>query len=276
MLACVSQSPFGPWSVSHAVCCPSRTPRHETGSATRVLAGLSLALTLTVTVLPMPLSAQIVTALDWTDRTRITSYIDEQRQLERDLLAVGQRAEAAEFIESKGFLITAILEEAEHSLVYEVVKDGRTHEVRLGFERPNGPADAIDVTTNLWLAPTTRQAMDDPDFRPDALVLEPELAERVKDSNRLGAWEERRQALETSMPAGRTLEEYKEILRAAGYEITAASDTLPTHADYEIVRDGESYEVQIQRDITTGRAISVEVEADIWKAEATARALKDE
>lgn len=221
----------------------------------------------------LPAAAQVTTANEWSDRSRITSYIDDQRQLERDLLAVNKRDEYRAFIEKRGYLVTAVNEDSDHKLEFEVVKAGRSHEVLLGFERKLGPADAIDVSTNVWLADSTRQALNQPGWRPDDVQFDADSAAKVRDSNHLGAWTAEKKELELALPVGRTAPHYQSVLQEKGYQITASNDTLPTYAEYEIVRAGQSFELQIERDVTTGRAVSVDVEANIWRAKGTKEAL---
>ncbi|MFK7965042.1 MAG: hypothetical protein AB8C46_13850 [Burkholderiaceae bacterium] len=217
--------------------------------------------------------AQVTTANEWSDRSRITSYIDDQRQLERDLLAVSKRGEYRAFIEKKGYLVTSVNEDSDHKLEFEVVKRGRSHEILLGFERERGAADAIDVTNNVWLAEATRQALDKPGWRPERVEFDPEAAAKVRDSNHLGEWTAEKKDLELALPVGKTVPDYQSTLQEKGYQITASNDTLPTYAEYEIVKGERSFELQIERDVTTGRAVSVDVEANIWQAKDTKEAL---
>jgi len=223
--------------------------------------------------LVQPAAAQVTTANEWSDRSRITSYVDDQRQLERDLLAVSKRDDYRAFIEKKGYLITSVNEDSDHSLEFEVVKAGRSHEVLLGFERKRGAADAIDVSNNVWLADNTRRALNRPGWRPDNVQFDPAIAAKVKDSNHLDGWTAEKKELELALPVGLTVPDYQSTLAENGYQITASNDTLPTYAEYEIVKDGRSFELQIERDVTTGRAVSVDVEPNIWRSEGTREAL---
>ncbi|MGH1359539.1 MAG: hypothetical protein ACRBC3_12290 [Burkholderiaceae bacterium] len=219
-------------------------------------------------------AAQSGSSLDWSDRSRITAYIDEQRQLERDLLAVGKRAGYRAFIAKRGFVITAVNEDSAHKLEFEVVKDGRSHEVLLGFEREQGPADAIDVTTNIWLAANTARAMKEPRWKPGPVEFDQTRAAEVRDSNHLAEWTQRQEKLEQELPVGKTMSEYQQTLTAAGYRITAANESLPTHSEYELVKGKQTFELQIERDITTGRAISVTIAPNLWQAKETIQALE--
>ncbi len=225
-------------------------------------------------LMPMPAAAQSSLALDWSDRSRLTAYVDEQRQLERDLLAVGKRAGYREFIAKRGFVITAVNEDSPHKLEFEVVKEDRSHEVLLGFDRENGPADAIDVTANIWLAEQTKRALSQPRWKPESVSYDPAAATQVRDSNHLAQWTAKQEALEKALPVGLTIDEYRQTLAEAGYRITATNEAMPTHAEYEIVNGDHSFELQIERDITTGRAVSVAVAANLWQAPETVKALK--
>lgn len=66
---------------------------------------------------------------------------------------------------------------------------------------------------------------------------------------------------------------YAEKLRELGYQITAVNYDDPDYLEYEVVKGGQTYEVQIDIGADTGIATRVEVAPNLWRAEATEQAL---
>lgn len=58
-----------------------------------------------------------------------------------------------------------------------------------------------------------------------------------------------------------------------GYKITATNYDKADYVEYEVVKDDETFEVQIE--MKQGKATEIDVATNLWKAEATERALKD-
>lgn len=58
-----------------------------------------------------------------------------------------------------------------------------------------------------------------------------------------------------------------------GYKITATKYDKADYVEYEVVKDDETFEVQIE--MKQGKATEIDVATNMWKAEATERALKD-
>jgi hypothetical protein len=59
-----------------------------------------------------------------------------------------------------------------------------------------------------------------------------------------------------------------------GWQITAVNYDKPDYLEYEIVKGPSTYEVQVTLDKNSHKANKVDVEWNMWKAEATERALK--
>jgi hypothetical protein len=62
-------------------------------------------------------------------------------------------------------------------------------------------------------------------------------------------------------------------LEKMGYKITATNYDKADYVEYEVVKDDETFEVQIE--MKQGKGTEIDVATNLWKAEATERALKD-
>jgi hypothetical protein len=58
-----------------------------------------------------------------------------------------------------------------------------------------------------------------------------------------------------------------------GYKITSVNADKPDYVEYEIVKGNDTYEVQIDFDKNSNKAIKVDVTSNLWQAEATDKAL---
>ena len=67
---------------------------------------------------------------------------------------------------------------------------------------------------------------------------------------------------------------YRRELDRMGWQITAVNYDKPDYVEYEIVKGPSTYEVQIDLDKNSQKANKVSVGYNLWKAEATNKALK--
>ncbi len=96
------------------------------------------------------------------------------------------------------------------------------------------------------------------------------------DRARMQSWTDEKSSLEKSLRAGEGEDYYRRELDKLGYRITAVNRNDRDYLEYEVVKGPNSYEVQIGLDRATGAATKIDVTANIWKAESTEKALKDE
>ena len=85
-----------------------------------------------------------------------------------------------------------------------------------------------------------------------------------------------RDQLEQKLRAGTARADYQKILRDNGYRISATNEDKNDYLEYEVVKAGTSYEVQIDFDNGAKRATKIEVEPNMWRAAGTDRMIKDE
>lgn len=85
-----------------------------------------------------------------------------------------------------------------------------------------------------------------------------------------------REQLQQKLRAGKTRADYEKILHDNGYRISAINEDKKDYLEYEVVKGGSSYEVQIDFKDGAAQATKIEVENNMWRADATKRMMKDE
>jgi ribosomal protein S6 len=81
--------------------------------------------------------------------------------------------------------------------------------------------------------------------------------------------------LEQKLRAGQNRADYKNILESNGYRIAAINRDKKDYLEYEVVKGNRSYEVQLDFKDGATRATEIDVAANMWRADATERMLKD-
>ena len=81
--------------------------------------------------------------------------------------------------------------------------------------------------------------------------------------------------LEQALKTGEQKDFYRRELAKMGWQITAVNYDKPDYIEYEIVKGKSSYEVQIDFDKNSHKATKVDVATNVWKTDATERALRD-
>jgi hypothetical protein len=87
-------------------------------------------------------------------------------------------------------------------------------------------------------------------------------------------WKEGQAQLEKNLPPGQAADSYRPKLEALGYRVTAINYNKPDYLEYEIVKGDQTWEVQIDVDKATHKATKVDIDRNLWKAEATKEALE--
>lgn len=98
---------------------------------------------------------------------------------------------------------------------------------------------------------------------------------RYSDRDRSKAWNSEKKKLEQVLKPGQDKGYYRRELEKMGYKITAVNYDRPDYVEWEIVKDGQTYEVQIDLDKSQGKATKIDVATNMWKAEATEKALRE-
>lgn len=207
-------------------------------------------------------------AATYSDRAQMKAWSSGKEQLEREL-GVGQnKAFYVKALADRGFHITSINTDRPAAVEYEVVKGKETYEVQIDFDAA-GKSTKVDVTTNAWRSDATKAAMKG-DKVPVATRFE-RGTETYSDRARLKAASGEKDRLEKSLALGHDKDYYSQQLKSMGYQITSVNDAEKDYVEYEIVKGGDSFEVQIE--FAGGKAKDVDVTTNVWQSDATQRAL---
>ncbi len=93
------------------------------------------------------------------------------------------------------------------------------------------------------------------------------------DRERMSLWTNEKQRLESVLATGHNKAQYLKSLADNGYTVTSINADKPDYLEYEVVKNTNSYEVQIELD-KAGKGESVKVESNIWRADATKSVLR--
>src|SRR5215831_16619039 len=182
---------------------------------------------------------------DYSDRDRMRSSGDEKKQLEQALKTGEEKAFYRRELEKMGWQITAVNYDKPDYVEYEIVKGPSTYEVQLNFDKNSHKANKVDVTWNIWKADATEKALK---------------SEKAR--------------LEQALKTGEEKDFYRRELEKMGWQITSVNYDKPDYVEYEIVKGQSTYEVQLDFGKNSLKANKVNVAYNLWKAEATNKALK--
>ena len=207
----------------------------------------------------------------WQDRMGLESYEQQRAELEKSLSNADTVAQLRAGLQKAGYRLTAINQESDSDVEYEVVKGEHTFEVQA--EISDGKLKDIDVTNNIWRADSTKRALKDADYDASDVKYDKENAGRYSDSQFADTWSKEKEALAEAMPVGKKYDDYKKILEAKGYQITSINDADDDNVEFEIVKGDHSFEVNLDRDGDTKVVEEIEVTNNIWQSEETEKAL---
>lgn len=205
---------------------------------------------------------------------RMKMWTESKDALEAELGTGHDKAFYRQTLEKLGYAITAVNSDDADYLEYEVMKDGASYEVQVDFE--NGVSNEVDVTTNIWKADSTKQAMADKDYTynyPAAVTPNPEV---VSDRVRGEQFATEKTKLEQELGVGHDRDYYASALEKMGYTVTSVNDKEADNLELEVVKGDTTYEVDVDLDEVTGKSKNVVVSANIWETEATEKAKGEE
>jgi hypothetical protein len=99
-------------------------------------------------------------------------------------------------------------------------------------------------------------------------------ATRYSDRDMMKSSKSEKTRLEQVLKTGEEKDFYRRELEKMGWQITSVNYDRPDYAEYEIVKGQSTYEVQIDLDKNSHKANKVNVAHNLWKADATNKALK--
>ena len=204
----------------------------------------------------------------YSDRVQMKTWATEKEQLERELKLGESKAYYPKALSDRGFQITSVNADEPTAVEYEVVKGTQTYEVQLSLDKA-GKAIKVDVATNMWRHDATKAAMGGKKM-PMASRFE-RGNEAYSDRGRMPTWNAEKDQLEKSLPLGKDKSYYSGQLKTMGYQVTSVNENEKDYVEYEIVKGGHSYEVQI--DFEGDKAKDIDVATNAWQTEATERAL---
>jgi uncharacterized protein YmfQ (DUF2313 family) len=216
--------------------------------------------------------AQRDTAIDnrgdksrFSDRDQSADWTKDKDAVEKALKTGESKDFYRKELEKMGFAITAVNYDKPDYVEWEVVKGDNSYEVQI--DMAGGKATKVDVTTNMWRADATKQAMQG-----KKLATAGKGDARFSDRDRRAGWSKGEEALERALKTGQDKDFYRKELEKMGYRITATNYDKPDYVEWEVVKGDQSYEVQL--DLAGGKATKVDVTTNMWQADATDRALE--
>jgi hypothetical protein len=207
------------------------------------------------------------------DDARMKAWTTDKDALEKALGTGKDKAFYRQSLEKMGYWITAVNRDSADALEYEIVKGGNSYEVQVDLK--DGRSTKVDVTTNVWKAASTREALNNRNYKyvyPTAVTAN---ADNVRDRVRGKAWAGEKDQMEKALGTGHDRAYYKTALEKMGYRITSVNEADPRNLEYEVVKGDTSYEVQIDFDANTKKSTRVDVSTNMWETDATERAKGD-
>jgi uncharacterized protein YmfQ (DUF2313 family) len=240
---------------------------------TIILGGVSVSIPTTISVLAAADNMKTATnPSDFSDRERMKSSTDEKNQLEQTLKTGEERDFYRRELDKMGWQITAVNYDKPDYLEYEIVKGPSTYEVQVSFDKNSHKANKVDVAWNMWKAESTEKALkgEKVDY-PKRTTTNPS---RYSERDMIKSSKNEKTRLEHALKTGEERAFYRRELEKMGWQITSVNYDKPDYVEYEVVKGSSTYEVQIDLDKNSRKANKVNVAYNLWKAETTNKALK--
>lgn len=94
------------------------------------------------------------------------------------------------------------------------------------------------------------------------------------DRERMKSWSGEKEMLEQKLKVGASKGDYRKTLADNGYTVTSINKDTADYAEYEVVKGDHSFEVQIDLDKKTTMGSKVDVDRNMWRADATKEAMR--
>jgi len=209
---------------------------------------------------------------EYSDRDRMRSSADEKKQLEQALKTGEEKDFYRRELEKMGWQITAVNYDKPDYLEYEIVKGPSTYEVQVSLDKNNHRANKVDVTWNMWKADFTERALKGEKVAyPNRTTVN---ANRYSDRDMMKSSKNEKDRLEKVLKPGQDAGFYRRELEKMGWQITSVNYDKPDYVEWEIVKRNSTYEVQMDLDKSNHKVNKFDVTSNIWKADATKQALK--
>jgi uncharacterized protein YmfQ (DUF2313 family) len=209
---------------------------------------------------------------EYSDRDRMKSSADEKKQLEQALKTGEEKDYYRRELEKMGWQITSVNYDKPDYLEYEIVKGPSTYEVQVDFDKNSHKATKVDVAWNAWKTAATEKALKGEKVEyPKKTTAN---ASRFSDRLMMKSARNEKNKLEQALKTGEEKDFYRRELEKKGWQITSVNYDKPDYAEWEIVKGNSTYEVQIDFDKNSHKATKVDVGWNMWHADATNKALK--
>lgn len=209
----------------------------------------------------------------YSDRDRMKSSKSEKERLEQMLKTGEEKNFYRRELEKAGWLITSVNYDKPDYVEYEIVKGDQTYEVQIDLDKNSHKGTKVDVAANVWKTDATEQALKN-GKKPERVSQTTANPNRYSDRDRMKSSKNQKERLEQALKTGEEKPFYKRELEKLGWKITSVNYDKPDYTEYEIVKGDQTYEVQIDFDKNSHKASKVDVTSNVWKAEATENALK--
>ena len=211
----------------------------------------------------------------YSDRDQMKNAKDDEDKLERALKTGESKDFYRRELEKMGWSISSVNYDKPDYVEYEIVKGDDSYEVQVDFDKNSNKATKVDVAPNIWKTDATEKALTDRKkvAYPAKTTANPE---RFSDRERMKTAKNTEEKLEKALKTGEEKAFYRRELEKMGWKITSVNYDKPDYVEYEIVKGDDSYEVQIDFDKNSHKATKVDVAMNIWKADATKQALKQQ
>lgn len=208
--------------------------------------------------------------MNYSDRARMGPWNSEQERLEQLLKAGSKPADYRKILAANGYTITAINQDLVDYAEYEVVKGDNSYEVQIDMDKDTGIGGKVEVSSNLWRAEATKEAMRSG----KAVMASKPLTNGNVYSDRANrqGWGDEKDRLEKRLVLGKDVAFYVSELKSLGYQITSTNDRDKDYVEVEVVKGRDSYEVQMDVN-AAGKVENIDVTTNMWQTEATEKAL---
>lgn len=207
----------------------------------------------------------------YSDRARKSNWEKGKEELVRALKTGEDRDFYRKELNKLGYQLTSINHDKPDYLEYEVVKGDQTYEIQMDLDNSR-KVTKVEVSSNMWKADTTDQILKGKKTNTKN-VSGPNRA-RYSDRDRKGNWQKGRDELSRALKTGEDRDFYRKELEKLGYKVTSVNSDKADYLEYEVVKGEQSYEIQIDMDKNSRKATKVDVDTNVWKAEATDRAVE--
>lgn len=169
----------------------------------------------------------------YSDRARSKALKSDEDKLEQALKTGEEKEFYRRELEKMGWQITAVNYDKPDYLEYEIVKGKDSFEVQVDFDKQSHKASKVDVTTNVWKADASKQALTSNKkvAYPNKTTANPT---RYSDRDRIKASKSDKEKLEQMLKTGEEKAFYRRELEKMGWKVASVNYDKPDYVEYEI------------------------------------------